>query len=229
MSKSWCALCVLTLSFGMLLTAQAQNAVPIPAPLGDRPKLAAPAQTIVLAGGCFWGIQGLFQHVRGVRKVVAGYAGGDAEHATYAWVSSGQTAHAEAVQVSFDPAVVSLGELLQIFFAVAHDPTQLNQQWPDQGPQYRSAIFYADATQQQLAADYIALLSNGGVFRRPIATHLAPLAAFYPAEAYHQDYLLKYPRAAYIVQYDLPKLRDLQRVWPERYRERAIDSNGVEQ
>jgi peptide-methionine (S)-S-oxide reductase len=133
------------------------------------------------------------------------------------------------VQVSFDPAVVSLGELLQIFFAVAHDPTQVNQQWPDLGPQYRSAIFYADATQQQLAADYIGQLSQGGVFRRAIATRLEPLSAFYPAEAHHQDYLLKYPRASYIVLYDLPKLRDLQRVWPERYRERAIDSNGVEQ
>jgi peptide-methionine (S)-S-oxide reductase len=222
---------VLLFAAGPVLAQQAAlsgSAPPFPAPVTDNPKTAGAAQTVVLAGGCFWGIQGLFRHVRGVRRAVSGYSGGSAEQADYAWVSSGMTRHAEAVQVTFDPAVISLGEILQIFFSVAHDPTQVNEQWPDVGPQYRSAIFYADAAQQQLASAYVAQLAQAGVFRRSLATRLEPLTAFYPAEAYHQDYLLQHPRAAYIAMHDLPKLRELQRVWPTRYRERAIDSQGNE-
>ena len=209
----------LALLIGLHAIAAAQTLAP---PLKDNAKSAGPAQTIVLAGGCFWGVQGVFQHVRGVSKVVSGYAGGTAETATYAWVSSGQTAHAEAVEITFDPAEITLGELLQVFFAVAHDPTQLNAQWPDVGPQYRSAIFYKDAAQQQLAQDYIAQLTAAGAFRHPIVTRLEPLTAFHAAEAYHQDYMTKYPRAAYIVLYDLPKLQELQRTFASRYREQPV-------
>jgi len=219
------------LTLGLLLAASApwaQQPPPFPAPAADRAKTAGPVQTVVLAGGCFWGTQGLFEHVRGVRRAVAGYSGGSAEHANYAWVSSGSSDHAEAVQITFDPAVISLGEILQIFFSVAHDPTQVNEQWPDVGPQYRSAVFYADAAQKELASAYVTQLNQAGVFRRAIATRLEPLAAFYPAEAHHQDYLLEHPRAAYIVMHDLPKLRELQRVWPMRYRENAVDVHGNE-
>jgi peptide-methionine (S)-S-oxide reductase len=216
----------------LLLSAHAplwaQQAVALPTPATDQPKSEGTARSVVLAGGCFWGVQGLFEHVKGVRRVVAGYTGGAAEHANYPWVSSGLTAHAEAVQITYDPAAISLGEILQIFFSVAHDPTQLDQQWPDVGPQYRSAIFYADSTQQELASAYITQLTAAAAFRRPIVTRLEPLGTFYPAEAHHQDYLLKYPRAAYIVMHDLPKLRELQHLWPTRYRERAVDIDGNE-
>lgn len=223
-ARSWVSLLgVVLFAAGSVL---AQQSPPFPAPATDNPKAAAAEQSVVLAGGCFWGVQGLFQHVRGVRRAISGYAGGSAEQASYAWVSSGVTSHAEAVQVTFDPAVISLGEILQIFFSVAHDPTQVDEQWPDVGPQYRSAIFYADAAQQQLASAYITQLAQAGIFRRAIATRLEPLTRFYPAEAYHQDYLLQHPRAAYIVLHDLPKLQALQRLWPARYRERAIDSQG---
>jgi peptide-methionine (S)-S-oxide reductase len=224
----WWQIVTLALLLSMYAGVQAQHAAPIPAPTEDHPKAAGAPRSVVLAGGCFWGIQGLFEHVHGVRRVVAGYSGGTAEHANYAWVSSGLTDHAEAVQITYDPATISLGEILQIFFTVAHDPTQLDQQWPDVGPQYRSAIFYADTAQQAFATAYLAQLTAAAAFRKPIATRLQPLGVFHPAEPHHQDYLLKYPRAPYVMLYDLPKLRDLQRLWPTRYRKQALDVDGNE-
>src|SRR5215510_1894081 len=170
--------------------AFAERAVLAPAPKIDNPRAAAPLQTAVLAGGCFWGVEGVFEHVRGVRNVVSGYAGGDKETAYYEMVSGGRTGHAESVQVTFDPQEVSYGELLQVFFSVAHDPTQLNRQGPDTGTQYRSAIFYSDESQKKIAQAYIAQLEKAKIFNRPIATRLDPLKGFYAAEDYHQDYLI---------------------------------------
>src|SRR5262245_481960 len=179
-------LCTLALSacaFG------AEPATVIPAPAIDNPKTAGPMQTAVLAGGCFWGVQGVYQHVRGVRKVLSGYAGGDASTAQYRTVGGGRTGHAESVEVQFDPKDVSYGELLQIYFSVAHDPTQLNRQGPDVGTQYRSAIFYTDASQKNIAESYIAQLDKAKVFERPIVTTVSANTGFYEAEDYHQDFL----------------------------------------
>ena len=175
--------------------------------------------TAVFAGGCFWGTQAVFEHVRGVVRVTAGYAGGAAARASYDDVSTGSTGHAESVQVEYDPSLVSYGDLLRVFFAVAHDPTQLNRQGPDVGPQYRSAIFYTTEEQQRTARAYIAQLERAKVFSKPIVTEVAPLAGFYPAEAYHQDYLVRHPDAPYIVINDLPKLEHLKKALPELYRE----------
>ncbi len=176
-------------------------------------------QTAVLAGGCFWGVEGVFERVRGVKRVVSGYAGGEEKTAKYRAVGTGQTGHAEAVQITFDPAVVSYGELLRIFFSVAHDPTQLNRQGPDVGPQYRSVVFYANDAQRNLASSYIAELDKSGKFPREIATRVDPLPAFYPAESAHQDFIAKNPDNAYVVFHDLPKIRNLKRLYPENYRE----------
>jgi peptide-methionine (S)-S-oxide reductase len=191
-------------------------AVVAPAAL-DNPKAAGPAQTVVLAGGCFWGVQGVFEHVRGVRRVVAGYAGGAKSTAEYETVSSGTTGHAESVQISFDPAQISFGEILQVFFSVVHDPTQLNRQGPDTGTQYRSEIFYSDATQKQIADAYIAQLSQAQVFPRPIVTRVDGLTGFYPAEDYHQDFLTHHPNYPYIVYNDLPKIENFKRLFPAYY------------
>lgn len=174
-------------------------------------------QTAVLAGGCFWGTQGVFEHVKGVRQVLAGYSGGDKSTARYADVGTGTTGHAESIQITFDPAVVSYADVLQVFFSVAHDPTQLNRQGPDAGTQYRSEIFYADATQQKTALAYIAQLEQAHVFHGPIATRVDPLKGFYPAEAYHQDFLVHNPRYPYIVFNDLPKIANLKRAFPQMY------------
>lgn len=191
----------------------------IPDPLLDTPLAKSPAeQTAVLAGGCFWGMEAVFQHVKGVKEVVSGYAGGEAKDARYDIVSSGRTGHAEAVRIVFDPSQVSYGRLLKIFFAVAHDPTQLNRQGPDVGPQYRSAIFYADAEQKQISEAYIAQLDRAGIYREPIATRTSSLTAFYPAEEYHQNYLARHPNSAYIVIHDLPKLQRLKKIFPASYR-----------
>jgi len=176
----------------------------------------------VLAGGCFWGVQGVFQHVKGVQRVLAGYSGGDQTTATYEEVSTGATGHAESVEITFDPSQISYGEILRIFFSVAHDPTELNRQGPDVGTQYRSAIFFSDASQQQIAQAYVAQLDRSGIFARPIATRLDPLKGFFPAEAYHQDFLVRNPTYPYIVFNDLPKIASLKQLFPDEYRERPV-------
>jgi peptide-methionine (S)-S-oxide reductase len=184
-------------------------------------------QTAVLAGGCFWGVEGVFEHVRGVRKVVSGYAGGEQSNASYKKVGSGATGHAESVQVTFDPREISYGELLRIFFSVAHDPTQLDRQGPDTGPQYRSAIFYADDTQKVIATRYIEQLNAAKRFSRPIVTRVDPLQTFHPAEGYHQDFVARNPRNPYVVINDLPKIRNLKQLFPQLYLEspRARNQN----
>jgi peptide-methionine (S)-S-oxide reductase len=189
----------------------------LPAPALDDAKAAGPAQTVVLSGGCFWGVQGVYEHVRGVRKVISGYAGGQRSTADYETVSTGTTGHAESVQITYDPAVLSYGEILRIFFSVVHDPTQMNRQGPDSGTQYRSMISYSDDAQQKVARAYIAQLNTAGVYRRPIVTQVVRLTGFYPAEGYHQDYLLLHPSDPYIAFNDLPKVENLQRVFPDYY------------
>ena len=174
-------------------------------------------QTAVFAGGCFWGVDAVFKHVKGVSSVLSGYAGGNAGTAQYETVSSGSTGHAESVKVTFDPAQVSYAQLLRIFFSVAHDPTELNRQGPDTGTQYRSAIFYANEEQKQVAQDYIAQLDQAKVFSSRIVTEVTPLKGFYPAEQYHQNVLARNPTYPYIVIHDLPKLRALKKQFPAQY------------
>jgi peptide-methionine (S)-S-oxide reductase len=203
-------------SVACLVTFRAFAAGNIPAPATDIPApTAKQLDTAVLAGGCFWGIEGVYEHVKGVKKAVSGYAGGDASTAHYDLVSSGDTGHAESVQVTFDPAVVSYGKLLQVFFAVAHDPTELDRQGPDWGTQYRSAIFFSSAEQERVARAYIAQLNGTKVFSKPIVTRLTPLKAFYPAEDYHQHFLELNPTHPYIMYNDLPKIAQLKRLFPE--------------
>jgi peptide-methionine (S)-S-oxide reductase len=209
----------------VLCGACAQGAAPvgeqpvaIPPPALDNTKAAGPMQTAVLAGGCFWGVQGVFEHLSGVRRVLSGYSGGDAKTAEYEIVSSGRTGHAESVQITFDPKEVSYGQILHVFFSVAHDPTELDRQGPDVGPQYRSAIFYADEAQQRIATAYIAQLNQARAFPAPIVTRVDQLTGFYKAEDYHQDFLLKNPNYPYIVINDLPKIRNFQRTLPALYR-----------
>jgi peptide-methionine (S)-S-oxide reductase len=200
----------------------AESPVVIAAPSIDNPKVAGAAQTAVLAGGCFWGVQGVFEHVRGVQKVVAGYAGGDKSTARYETVSSGATGHAESVKITFDPAQVSYGQILQIAFSVVHDPTQLTRQGPDVGTQYRSAIFYSDEIQKHIAESYIAQLDKSHAFPRAIVTRLEPLKGFYPAEDYHQDFLIHNPTWPYIAVYDIPKVENFKRTFPELYSDRPV-------
>lgn len=198
-----------------------EAATRLPPPALDAVANPAGAQeTAVFAGGCFWGVQAVFQHTRGVLSAVSGYAGGARESAHYTSVVTGQTGHAESVQVTYDPRQISYGKLLQVFFSVAHDPTELNRQGPDYGTQYRSAVFYQDAQQRQVAERYMAQLDAAGVFKRKIATQLAPLATspFYPAEAHHQDYATRNPHDAYIATYDKPKIAHLKTMLPEVYR-----------
>jgi peptide-methionine (S)-S-oxide reductase len=209
-------------AIGHLAASAAERPVAIPPPALDIPKAAGPMQTAVLAGGCFWGVQAVFQHLNGVQRALSGYAGGDRATAQYEVVSSGGTGHAESVQVTFDPNIVSYGEILQVFFAVAHDPTQLNRQGPDSGTQYRSAIFYANDQQKQIATAYIAQLDQAGKFGKPIVTRVDKLHGFYAAEGYHQDYLLKHPNQPYIVFNDLPKVRNFERTLPGLYRAEAV-------
>jgi peptide-methionine (S)-S-oxide reductase len=205
----------------------AERPVQIPPPAVDSPKAAGTPQTAVLAGGCFWGVQAVFQHMNGVQRALSGYAGGDRATAEYETVSGGRTGHAEAVQITFDPNVVSYGEILRVFFSVAHDPTQLNRQGPDTGTQYRSAIFYADDKQKEIATAYIAQLDKTGKFGRPIVTRVDPLRGFYAAEDYHQDYLLKHPTQPYIVINDMPKVRNFQQTLPELYRAKAVTVGSI--
>jgi peptide-methionine (S)-S-oxide reductase len=196
-----------------------ESAVVIPAPAVDDPKAAGPLETAVLAGGCFWGVQGVYEHVRGVRQVLSGYAGGDKATAEYEVVSRGRTGHAESVEIRFDPKQISYGEILRIFFSVVHDPTQLDRQGPDSGTQYRSSIFYASESQRKIAQAYIAQLERAKVFGRPIVTRVDPLRGFYAAEDYHQDFLQRNPDHPYIVINDLPKIENLRRAFPASYRE----------
>ena len=195
----------------------AEAPVIIPPPAVDNPKAAGPMQTAVLAGGCFWGVQAVFEHVRGVRKAIAGYAGGERSTADYARVGTGSTGHAESVKIIFDPAKISYGQILQIAFSVVHDPTQLNRQGPDVGTQYRSVIFYADDDQKRIAQAYIAQLDQAHVFARSIVTQVDPLKGFYEAEGYHQDYLIHNPTNLYIATYDVPKVENFKRTFPELY------------
>jgi peptide-methionine (S)-S-oxide reductase len=200
----------------------AEAPVVIAPPVIDNPKAAGPPQTAVLAGGCFWGVQGVYEHVRGVQKVIAGYAGGDKATAQYETVSSGTTGHAESVKIIFDPAEISYGQILQIAFSVVHDPTQLNRQGPDVGTQYRSAVFYGDDTQKRIAEAYISQLGNSHVYSRPIVTRVDPLKGFYPAEDYHQDYLFHNPNAPYIAFFDIPKVENFKRTFPQLYSGRPV-------
>jgi peptide-methionine (S)-S-oxide reductase len=177
----------------------------------------AETETAVFAGGCFWGIEGVFEHVKGVTDAVSGYAGGTTKNPTYDQVTSGATGHAESVRVTFDPAKVSYRELLEIFFSVAHDPTQLNRQGPDVGTHYRSAIFYRGEEQERVARAFIAELTRDKAFKRPIVTEVRPLEAFYVAEDYHQDYMRHHPWQPYIVIHDKPKVEELRRKFPQRY------------
>jgi len=196
-----------------------EKVLPMPAvdvPPGDGP------QTAVLSGGCFWGVQGVFEHVRGVDKVLAGYAGGNASTAHYETVSEGDTGHAESVQVVFDPKQISYGRILQIFFSVALDPTEVNRQGPDEGTQYRSEVFAANADQKAAAAAYIGQLDRAHAFGRPIATRVDPLTGFYPAEEYHQDYLERHPEQPYIAYNDIPKVESLKRLFPDVYLDKPV-------
>lgn len=196
----------------------AESVVLAPAPV-TAPTETGETATLVVAGGCFWGVQAVYQHVKGVSSAVSGYAGGTKETADYSRVSNGDTGHAEAVRITYDPRVVGAGELLRIFFSVVHDPTQKNRQGPDVGTQYRSAIFVDDAAQRTLATDYVAQLVAAKVYPRPIATTIEPLSAFYPAESYHQDYLVRHPDNMYIVINDKPKVESLKRLFPQDYRD----------
>jgi peptide-methionine (S)-S-oxide reductase len=194
------------------------RAAPLPAPAVDTPKATTPGvQTAVFAGGCFWGVEAVFRHVEGVKRAVSGYAGGNKQTAQYEIVSTGMTGHAESVQVTYDPSRITYGELLRIFFSVAHDPTQLNRQGPDHGTQYRSAIFVENADQKRIADAYIAQLTAAKALPAPIVTQVVQLPAFYPAEDYHQNYLANHPDQPYIVYNDLPKLAALKEQFPARY------------
>ncbi len=214
--RSFLRLLVLLPVVGAVACSPAHGQVPEFAEKSESPP-ATGERTAVLAGGCFWGVDAVFKHVRGVSTVVSGYAGGSAATAQYELVSTGTTGHAEAVQITYNPAQISYSQLLRVFFSVAHDPTELNRQGPDTGSQYRSAIFYADAAQRQTALAYIEQLTTAKVFPAPIVTLVVPLQGFYPAEAYHQDFLARHPNYPYIVYNDLPKLRALQKQFPAMY------------
>jgi peptide-methionine (S)-S-oxide reductase len=217
---------VLLSVFGALWLAPAHAAEPakvIPAPAVDE---AAPAgenlESVVLAGGCFWGVQAVFQHTKGVIQATSGYSGGSKATAEYEVVSSGGTGHAESVEIKFDPHQISFGRILQIYFSVAHDPTQLNRQGPDTGTQYRSAIFYANPEQQRVAQAYIDQLTKTAVFKAPIVTQITPLTGFYAAEDYHQDYATLHPYNPYIAINDLPKVENLKRIFADLYRDKPV-------
>jgi peptide-methionine (S)-S-oxide reductase len=192
--------------------------VAVPNPTIDEPLAPAGAERVaVLAGGCFWGIEAVFEHVKGVKNVVSGYSGGAASTAQYETVSTGRTGHAESVKITYDPSKISYGQLLKVFFSVAHDPTELNRQGPDTGTQYRSVIFVANEEQRRIATNYIAEINKAKLFGRPLATEIVPLQAFYDAEAYHQDYLVHHPDQPYIVINDKPKIESLRKQLPDLY------------
>ena len=226
----WAAALVALGTIGVLVWQSplfgAEAAVVIAPPAIDNPKTAGPLQTAVLAGGCFWGVQGVYEHVRGVRKVIAGYAGGDKATADYETVSSGTTGHAESVKILFDPAEISYGQILQIAFSVVHDPTELNRQGPDVGSQYRSSVFYADDSQKRIAEAYIAQLDRSHAFPRPIVNRVDPLKGFYAAEDYHQDYLIHNPSSPYIAYFDIPKIENFKRTFPQLYSGQPVLANN---
>jgi peptide-methionine (S)-S-oxide reductase len=206
-------------AFAIAPLRAAEDAVIIPAPAADAPASDG-IQTVVVAGGCFWGVQGVFQHTSGVVNAVSGYAGGAKSTAKYDIVSTGSTGHAESVEIKYDPKKISYGKILQIFFSVAHDPTQLNRQGPDSGTQYRSAIFTTNDEQKKVTDAYIAQLNAAKVYAKPIVTKVGPLEAFYPAEAYHQDYLTLHPSQPYIAYNDLPKVENLKKIFAANYLEK---------
>jgi peptide-methionine (S)-S-oxide reductase len=212
------ALCLLASSSAVLA---GEAAVVIPPPAVDE-AVRGTSETAVFAGGCFWGVQGVFQHVKGVKNAVSGYSGGASNTANYETVSLGETGHAESVEVTFDPTEVSYGTLLQIFFSVAHNPTELNFQGPDQGTQYRSAIFAANAEQERVASAYIAQLDKSRLFHAPIVTKVSRLDGFYPAEKYHQDFLTLNPDYPYIVYNDMPKIDNLKSTFPAAFRPNPV-------
>ena len=213
-------------AFAIAPSRAAEDAVIIPAPVLDT-QASDGIQTAVIAGGCFWGVQGVFQHTAGVVNAVSGYAGGSKATANYIVVSTGATGHAEAVEIKYDPKKISYGKILQIYFSVAHDPTQLNRQGPDSGTQYRSAIFTANDEQKKVADAYIAQLNAAKVYKKPIVTKVGPLEAFYPAEAYHQDYLTLHPTQPYIAYNDLPKVEALKKIFAENYIEKPTLVSSV--
>src|ERR1700674_4487245 len=221
MSSSSVRICLMVLMlFVGAVACNAGNAAgtTVPAPTVDAPKATKPGQqTAVVAGGCFWGIQAVFQHVKGVINATSGYAGGAANTAEYERVSTGDTGHAESVKITYDPSQITYGQLLRVFFSVAHDPTQLNRQGPDTGNQYRSVIFYNTDEQKRIAEAYVAQLEKAKVFPRSIVTQVVPLKAFYPAEAYHQDYAARHPDNPYIVYNDAPKVAHLRQQFPDLY------------
>jgi peptide-methionine (S)-S-oxide reductase len=223
------ALCGLVLGLWFLSRLAAADAINkvIPAPQLDPPAANAGLQTAVLAGGCFWGLQGMFEHVQGVSKVVAGYSGGAASTAHYEMVGTESTGHAESVEITYDPKQVSYGQLLELYFAVAHDPTEYNRQGPDEGSSYRSEIFYSTPDQEKVAKAYVAQLGAANVFDGPIVTKIEKLRGFYPAEGYHQDFLIHNPRYPYIVANDLPKIGALKKLYPQMYREQPVMVSGT--
>ena len=223
MNRIWIAAAAVALGGWAVLGSgvAAEQAVKLPAPVQDA-RSTADTETAVFAGGCFWGVQAVFQHTRGVLNAVSGYAGGEKGTAHYEQVGSGRTGHAESVQVTYDPKVVSFGTLLQVYFSVAHDPTTLNRQGPDTGTQYRSAVFYRTDEQKQVTERYIAQLESARVFPGRIVTQVAPLTAFYPAEAYHQDYATLHPESPYIATFDRPKIANLKATLPQLYRDQPV-------
>ncbi len=210
---------------GVLWSAQgpaAATAISLPDPVVDQQIASDEPQVAVLAGGCFWGVQAVFQHTKGVQLALSGYSGGMKTNPSYEEVTTGRTGHAESVQIKYNPREISYGQILKIFFSVVHDPTQLNRQGPDVGTHYRSAIFYANDEQKKIAEAYIAQLGQAGIFKSPIVTKVGPLVAFYPAEAYHQDYAIKHPTQPYIAIHDLPKVDNLKRLFPNMYRSNPV-------
>jgi methionine-S-sulfoxide reductase len=226
LTTQWRVLAILTAVF-CVPTYAAEDAVKVPAPAFDDVPAAGPLRKAVIAGGCFWGVQAVYQHLKGVQNALSGYAGGPKATANYSAVSDGDSGHAEAVEIVYDPAQVTYGQILQVFFSVAHDPTQLNRQGPDVGTQYRSAIFFANDAQQKIAQAYIAQLDAARVYPRRIVTKLESLRGFYGAEDYHQDYLIKHPTNSYIVVNDLPKVRNFEKLWPALYVKQAATVAGA--
>jgi peptide-methionine (S)-S-oxide reductase len=211
---------ILMLAFASVTACRAGDRanITLPTPTVDAPMASTSSQqTAVIAGGCFWGIQAVFQHTKGVIRATSGYSGGSAKTAEYELVSTGETGHAESVQITYDPSKITYGQLLRVFFSVAHDPTQLNRQGPDEGTQYRSSIFYGTDEQKRIAEAYITQIDKATVFQRPIVTQVVPLKAFYPAEAYHQDYAALHPNNPYIVYNDAPKVARLREQFPDLY------------
>jgi peptide-methionine (S)-S-oxide reductase len=222
MSRLLAGFVALLVLFGLTACDYATGEAALPDPAVDASlKRAGGPQTVVLAGGCFWGVEGVFEHVKGVLDVTSGYSGGQAETANYRAVTTGATGHAESVRITYDPSKISYGQILKVYFSAAHDPTQLNRQGPDVGTQYRSAIFYSTDEQRRIAQSYIDQLQRARAFSRPIVTKVDTLDAFYPAEGYHQDYMVHHPDQPYIVVHDLPKIERLRQRFPDLYVERG--------